>query len=82
MEPDSVMKRKRLFVDNGRPHGTVVLNWHGTPEREFIHFAEAFLLVAQDAVAALRADPQFGLEGWPMDDFPCVSSGLPLSTRT
>jgi hypothetical protein len=61
--------KKRLFADNGRPHGTVVLNWHGTPEREFSYFAEAFHLVAQDAAAALRQDPHFGLDGIPIDDF-------------
>lgn len=63
------MKRKRLFVDAGRPHGTVVLNWHGTPQREFTYFAEAFHLVAKEAVAALKEDPQFGLEGLAIDDF-------------
>jgi len=63
------VKKKRLFVDKGKPHGTVVLNWHGTPEREFTFFAEAFHLVAQDAVAALRKNPHFGLYGSPVEDF-------------
>jgi hypothetical protein len=63
------MKKKSLFVDKGRPHGTVVLNWHGSPEREFRFFAEAFRLVAQEAVAALRNNPRFGLCGSPLDDF-------------
>jgi hypothetical protein len=63
------MKKKRLFVDNGHPHGTVLLNWHGTPEQEFTHFAEAFHLVAKDAVMVLREDPKFGLEGWPANHF-------------
>ncbi len=63
------MIKKRLFIDNGRSHGTVVLNWHGTPEQEFTYLAEAFRLVAQDAVAALRQNPQFSLDGSPMEDF-------------
>lgn len=63
------MRKKRLFVDKGRPHGTVILNWHGTPEREFTFFAEAFHLVAQEAVAALRQNPHFGLDGIPIEDF-------------
>lgn len=68
-ERESVVKKKRLFVDKGCPHGTVVLNWHGTPEREFNFVAEAFHLVAQEAVAALRQKPHFGLEGNPIEDF-------------
>lgn len=63
------MKKKRLFVDKGRPHGTVVLNWHGTPEGEFTFFAEAFHLVAQETAATLRENPQFGLNGSPVEDF-------------
>jgi hypothetical protein len=64
-EREHIVRKKRLFVDNGHPHGTVVLNWHGTPEREFSYFAEAFHLVAQEAVAALRQSPYFG----PIEDF-------------
>ncbi|MGD1155736.1 MAG: hypothetical protein ABSA41_07895 [Terriglobia bacterium] len=63
------MKKKRLFIDNGRPHGTAVLNWHGTPEGEFRLFAEAFHVVAKESVAALRKNPQFGLYGIPTEDF-------------
>lgn len=63
------MTKKRLFIDNGRPRGTVVLNWHRTPEQEFTYLAEAFHLVAHDAVAALRQNPQFGLDGSPMEYF-------------
>lgn len=63
------MKKKRMFVDKGHPEGTVVLNWHGTPEQEFKFFAEAFHLVAQEAVAALRQNPHFGLDGIPTEDF-------------
>jgi len=64
-----IMTKKRLFLDNGRPHGTVVLSWHDTPEREFTYFAEAFHSVAQEAVVALRQNPYFGLEGIPIFDF-------------
>lgn len=64
-----VVRKKHLFVDNGRPHGTVVLNWHGTSERDFTEFAEAFHVVAKESVAALRKKPQFGLYGNPAEDF-------------
>jgi hypothetical protein len=64
-----ILKKKRLFVDKGHPHGTVVLNWHGTPEKEFTYFAEGFHLVAKGAVATLRQNPLFGLDGFPLDDF-------------
>ena len=60
-----IMTKKRLFVDKGRPYGTVVLNWHGTPEREFTYFAEAFHSVAQEALMVLRQNPHFG----PIEDF-------------
>jgi hypothetical protein len=43
-----------------------VLNWHHTPEREFSFFAEAFHVVAQEAVAALR---QIGVHRDPIGDF-------------
>ncbi|MDP3183375.1 MAG: hypothetical protein Q8M54_11245 [Desulfobaccales bacterium] len=61
--------KKRLFVDREHPHGTVVLNWHGTPESEFTYLGEAFHLVAKEAVANLRNDPLFGLHGSPIKDF-------------
>ena len=61
------MKNKgRLFVDTGQPHSTVVLNWNGTPEREFPYVAEAFHAAGQDAVAKLRQNPRFGLHGIPL----------------
>jgi len=60
---------KKLFDPKSRPHGTVVLNWHGTPEEEFTFFAEAFHLTAKEAAATLRQDPQFGLYGVPHSDF-------------
>jgi hypothetical protein len=61
--------KKRLLVDKGRPHGTVILNWHGTPEREFSYFAEAYRLVAQEAAEGLRDNPHFGVDGIPVEDF-------------
>ncbi len=64
-----IVKKKHLFVDNGRHHGTVVLNWHGTSERDFTEFAEAFHVVAKESVAALRKKQQFGLDGNPREDF-------------
>ncbi len=60
------MKKKRLFIDKGCPSGTVVMNWHHTPEREFSYFAEAFHVVAQEAVAALR---HIGVDRDPIGDF-------------
>jgi len=63
------LKKKRLFVDKGQPHGTVVLNWHGTFGKEFTYFAEAFYLVAKDAVAKLRQNHSFGLHCLPLKDF-------------
>jgi len=63
------MKKKRLFNKNGNPKGTVVLNWHDTPEREFTFFAEAYHSVAKEAVVTLQKNPQFGLYGSPIDDF-------------
>lgn len=59
----------KLFDAKSRPHGTVVLNWHGKPEEEFTFFAEAFHLTAKEAVATLRTDPHFGLHGSPHKDF-------------
>jgi len=66
---EAVLRKKHLFVDDGEPHGTVVLNWHGTPEEEFTYFAEAFHIVAKEAAAKLRENPRFGLHGFPLDDF-------------
>jgi len=64
-----IKKKRKLFVDNGRPHGTVILNWHGTPEREFTYFAEAFRVLAQESVAKLKTNRRFGLLGIPIEDF-------------
>jgi hypothetical protein len=65
----AIKKKRKLFVDDGRPHGTVILNWHGTPEREFTYFAEAFRVLAQESVAKLKTDRRFGLHGIPIEDF-------------
>ena len=62
-------KKKRLFVDRGKHHGTVVLNCHGHPEEEFKFFAEAFHRTAKEAVDHLRHKEQFGLHGCPVDNF-------------
>jgi hypothetical protein len=48
----AIKKKRKLFVDDGRPRGTVVLNWHNTPETEFTHIAEAFRVLAQEANGA------------------------------
>jgi hypothetical protein len=61
--------KKCLFVDKGRPEATAVLNWNDTPEREFKFFAEAFHSAAQEAAASLRQNPQFGIDGIPIEDF-------------
>jgi hypothetical protein len=55
-----------LFVDKGE-HGTVVLNWHGTPEEEFTYFAEAFHEVARKAAVDLSHNRLFGR--MPLEDF-------------
>jgi hypothetical protein len=61
-------ERKDLLADLN-PHGTVVLNWHNTPKKEFKFFAESFHLIAKEAVTALRQDPHFGLYGSPLMHF-------------
>ena len=63
------MGKKRLHNENSEPDGTVVLNCHNTPEREFTFIAEAYHLVAKEAVEKLREKPGFGLYGNPVDDF-------------
>jgi hypothetical protein len=61
--------KKKLFDGNSNPSGTVVLNWHDTPEGEFTYFAEAYHTVAKKTVDDLKKDPRFGLYGSPLDDF-------------
>jgi len=63
------MKRKKLFNTNGNPRGTVLLNWHDTPEEEFTFYVEAYHIVAKEAVARLQENPQIGLHRSPMDNF-------------
>lgn len=63
------MTEKRLFVDSGSSAGSVLLNWHGTPEQEFPYLAEAYHLTAKEACAELRKDPRFGRDGSPMEYF-------------
>ena len=61
--------KKRLFVDTKQSHGTVVLNWVGTPEREFKFYGEAFHETGKALVGQLKNDPRFGLHGSPPDSF-------------
>ncbi len=56
-------------MDGGKHHGTVVLNWHGHPEKEFKFFAEAFYRTAKQAVDRLRKKKKFGLDGYLLDEF-------------
>ena len=63
---------RRLFVDNGEEHGTVILNWVGTPDREFTWYGEAFHQAAKSLVDQLRNDPRFGLYGPPPHSFKAV----------
>ncbi len=65
----AIKKKRKLFVDDGRPHGTVILNWHGTPADEFTHIAEAFRVLAQEEIARLKSNKRFGLHGLPIEDF-------------
>ncbi len=60
---------KRLFIDRTPGTGTVVLNWHGAPEREFRFIAEAFRTTAKESVDALREHKSLGLHGFPLEDF-------------
>lgn len=65
------MKRlkKRLFEDSGQHHGTVILNWVGTPEREFTWYGQAFHEAGKQLVDQLKEDPSFGPDGFPPDSF-------------
>src|SRR5262249_4439855 len=62
-------KKRRLFLDSGRRHGTVILNWHGTPEAEFTYFAESFRLLAQESAARLKRNGEFSLDGTSLEHF-------------
>ncbi len=66
---ENATRKKRLFAGKAQADGMVVLNWHGTPDLEFALFAESFHFVGQEAVAALRQNPHFGLDGIPIQDF-------------
>ena len=66
---DGPKKRRRLFVDDGTSHGTVILNWHNTPEKEFTYMAEAFYDAAKEGIQKLKANRHFGIEGIPLEDF-------------
>ena len=49
----AIKKKRKLFIDDGRPHGTVILNntvlnnWHDTLENELTYIAETFRVLAQ-----------------------------------
>jgi hypothetical protein len=59
----------KVFTDRTHGRGTVVLNSHGMPEREFAYFAHAFHRGAQELADGLRRTTQFGLYGRPTEDF-------------
>jgi len=63
------MKRKRLFGKDGNQDENVLLNWQGTPEEEFTLYAEAYHLVAKEALAALKEYQDSGFHKVPIDDF-------------
>ena len=63
------MKRKRLFSKDGTQNETVLLNWQHTPEEEFTLYAEAYHIVAKEAVAALKEYQDAGFHKVPIDDF-------------
>jgi hypothetical protein len=72
-KPSTRKKRRKLtgpvFRDTGRRRGTVILNWRGTPLKEFLYIAEAFHDEAREAVKRLKRIRRFGLDGLPIDDF-------------
>ena len=58
-----IKKERKLFVDDGRSHGTVILNWQSwsrTPEGEFTHMADAFLDLAKEEVYRLKKNEGLG----------------------
>lgn len=63
------MKKKKLFNKNGYQSRTVVLNLHDTPEEEFTLYAEAYHIVAKEAVATLQKNHLNGHHRSPIDDF-------------
>jgi hypothetical protein len=63
---------QKLFSSLGNPHGRVILNYTGDPEKELTFFAETFHLTAKDSVAALRQDPHFGMDHFDVGAYPIV----------
>lgn len=61
-----------VFTDLSGEHGVVVLNWVGTPEREFAWYGEYFHEAGRDLAQRLREDERFGLFGYPPDSFKAV----------
>lgn len=64
--------RKPPFEDSGRSHGTVILNWVGTPKHEFKWYGKAFHAAGKSLVKQLENDPGFRLDGYPPDSFKAV----------
>lgn len=50
-----------------RRHGTILLNWHGDPPREFRFYAQAFHQLGRRATRALKRRRHFPVGG--LDDF-------------
>ena len=71
----AIKKKRKLFVDDGRPHGTVILNnwndnnWHDALDSELTCIAEAFRVLAQKEVSRLRNNKGLGLQELPIEDF-------------
>ena len=68
-------KLRKLFIDDGRPDGTVILNnwndnnWHDALENELTYIAEAFRVLAQKEVSRLKKNKGLGLHEFPIEDF-------------
>ena len=71
----AIKKKRKLFIDDGRPHGTVILNntvlnnWHDTLENELTYIAETFRVLAQKEVSRLKKNKQLCLHELPIEDF-------------
>src|ERR1019366_5793436 len=67
------MKKRKLFTDEFPGRGTVVLNWHHAPEREFHLYAEGMEKSAEALLEKLQLDPHVGLHGYPIKDFEALA---------
>ena len=59
--------KTKLFRKGAFRHGTILLNWHGDPAREYRFFAEAFHLLGKKGARALKRRRHFPSSG--LDDF-------------